>query len=100
MSVYAVVTYDVVDFKKYGEYLAGVVPLLQAQGVEVLAADPAPQAWEGPPRSMCVVLKFVSEAAARRWYEDPEYTPVKQLRLDATRNGSLLVAKQYEPPPA
>ena len=100
MSVYAIVTYDIIDFQKYGTYLEGVVPLLREQGVEVLAADPAPQAWEGPPRSMSVILKFASEEAARRWYDDPAYAPVKQLRLDATRNGSLLVAKQYQPPPA
>lgn len=98
MSVYAIVTYDVVDFKRYGEYLAGVVPLLQQQGVEVLVADSAPQAWEGPTRSMTVVLKFASEEAARRWYDDPAYAPVKRIRLEATRNGSLLLAKAYPPP--
>jgi uncharacterized protein (DUF1330 family) len=44
------------------------------------------------------VLKFDSEEAARNWYNDPDYVPVRQIRLNATENGSLVLAKEFKAP--
>ena len=53
---------------------------------------------EGQGRGVNVVLRFESEEAAMNWYNDPDYGPVKQIRLDTTSNGTAVLAKQFVPP--
>jgi hypothetical protein len=48
------------------------------------------ESGRGSPSERQVILKFETEEAAERWYHDPEYTRVKQIRLDSTKNGSLV----------
>ena len=98
MSVYVIATYDIVDPKKYEGYVPGVMPLLQKHGAEVLAADYEAKALEGRAATVNVVLKFDSEEAARNWYDDPDYAPVRQIRLNATKNGALVVVKEFKAP--
>lgn len=97
MAVYVIVSYDVIDAEGYAGYVPGVVPLLQKHGAEVLVGDFAAQALEGEAAGVHVVLRFASEEAALNWYHDPEYAPVKQLRLDATKNGRMVLAKEFTP---
>ena len=100
MSAYVLAIYDIVDPVAYEAYVPGVIPLLLKHGGEVLVADYDAQALEGGKRSVCVVLKFQSEASALAWYNDPDYQPVKKIRLTSCANGSLLLAKQFAPPGA
>jgi uncharacterized protein (DUF1330 family) len=98
MSAYIIASYDVVDEEGYAGYIPGVGPLLAKHNVEVLVADRDARALEGDKRSMYVVLRFESEAAALAWYNDPEYASVKKIRLDATTHGNLVLARQFVPP--
>ena len=98
MAVYVIVGYDITDPKGYENYVPGVVPLLQKHGAEVLVADYDSKPLEGQPRKVSVVLKFPSEEAARNWYNDPAYGPVKQIRLDSTQGGHAVIAKEFKPP--
>ena len=98
MSAYIVATYDIVDQEGYGPYVPGVIPLLQKHDAEILVADYEPQVLEGDARGVVVVLRFESEEAATNWYNDPEYEPVRRIRLDSTSNGSVFLAKQFVPP--
>ncbi len=98
MSVYVIASYDLEDLEVYEGYVPGVRPLLQKHGAEVLVADYEAKTIEGQGRGVNVVLKFESEAAAMNWYNDPDYGPVKQIRLDSTTNGTLILAKQFVPP--
>lgn len=100
MSVYVIATYDIVDPKGYEGYVPGVMPLLQKHGAEVLSADYGAEALEGRAAGVNVVLKFPSEEAARNWYNDPDYGPVKQIRLNSTENGSIVMAKEFKTPSA
>jgi len=98
MSVYLIATYDIVDPKGYEPYVPAVVPLLQKHGAEILVADYQAEPLEGRAAGVNVVLKFKSEEAARAWYNDPAYGPVKQIRLSSTKGGSLTMAKEFVPP--
>ncbi|MHA2068433.1 MAG: DUF1330 domain-containing protein [Candidatus Thorarchaeota archaeon] len=98
MSVYVIVNYDIEDPAAYEGYVPGVIPLLQKHGAEVLVADYEAQTIEGQGRGVNAVLKFESEAAAMNWYNDPDYGPVKNIRLDSTTNGTIILAKQFVPP--
>ena len=98
MSVYVIATYDISDSKGYEGYVPGVLPLLQKHGAEILVADYEAEALEGRAAGVNVVLKFDSEEAARNWYNDADYGPVKQIRLNSTKNGSVVLAKEFEMP--
>ena len=98
MPAYIIATYDVVDPEKYQDYLAGVTPLLVRHGAEVLVAETAATNLEGEPRGVYVVLRFESDEAARAWYNDPAYEPVRKIRLDASANGNMVLASSFVPP--
>ncbi|HUZ45885.1 MAG TPA: DUF1330 domain-containing protein [Terriglobia bacterium] len=100
MSVYLIASYDITDPKGYEGYAPGVVPLLLKHGAEILVADYAAEALEGRAAGVNVVVKFPSEEAARNWYNDPAYAPVKQIRLNSTQNGSIVMAKEFKMPRA
>lgn len=98
MSAYIIASYNIVDPEAYEAYVPGVIPLLQKHGAEILVADYEAETFEGENRSVFVVLRFESEQAARDWYDDPAYQPVKKIRLDSSENSSLVLAKQFVPP--
>ena len=97
MAVYFIASYDIEDPEGYKTYVPGVVPLLQKYKAEILVADYGAATVEGKARGVNVVLRFESEEAAMNWYNDPDYGPVKQIRLDTTTNGTALLAKQFVP---
>ncbi len=98
MSVYAIVSYDIIDPASYESYVPGVLPLLEKHGGEVVVADFEARTLEGPERSVEVVLRFPSEDAAMAWYEDPEYAPLKELRFDTCDENRLVLAQEFVPP--
>ena len=98
MAVYFIVSYDIDDPEGYKAYVPWVVPLLQKHNAEVLVADYEAKTIEGQGRGVNVVLRFESEEAAMNWYNDPDYGPVKQIRLDTTTNGMVMLAKHFVPP--
>ncbi len=98
MSAYIIVSYDVADQAAYEAYVPGVIPILAKHGAEVLVADSDAQSLEGQASQINVVIRFDSEEAAMAWYNDPEYAPVRQIRLDATKNGVAMLAKEFVMP--
>ena len=95
MAVYFIVSYDIDDPEGYKAYVPGVVPLLQKHNAEILVADYEAKTVEGQGRGVNVVIRFESEEAAMNWYNDPDYEPVKQIRLDTTTNGMVMLAKHF-----
>jgi uncharacterized protein (DUF1330 family) len=45
-----------------------------------------------------VILKFDSEQTLLNWYTDPEYSQVKNIRLNATKNGALVLVREFVQP--
>ena len=98
MTVYAIASYDIADPAGFEPYIPGVVPLIQKHGGEIIVADFEAKSLDGEARGVNVIVKFESEEAAMNWYNDPDYAPVRQTRLDSTENGSLMLAKEFAPP--
>lgn len=97
-AAYFIGSYDITDHEAYERYVAGVVPLLQKHGAEVLVADYDAHSLEGEKRGFYVVLRFSSQDAALAWYHDPAYASVKQIRLDNTNHANAVMAKAFVPP--
>lgn len=100
MSAYIIASYAIDDPKGYEAYVPGVIPLLQKHGAEVLVADYDASALEGSKLPVWIVLKFASEEAALAWYNDPAYEPIKKIRINASSNAKLVLAKGFVPPSA
>lgn len=98
MSVYVIVSYDIVDPDGYESYVPGVLPLLEKHGGKVVVADFEARTLEGPERSVEVVLRFPSEDAAMAWYEDPEYAALKELRFDTCEKNRIVLAREFVAP--
>lgn len=47
---------------------------------------------------MQVVLRVDSDDAARAWYDDPEYEPIRAIRHASCTNNRMTVAKGFVPP--
>jgi uncharacterized protein (DUF1330 family) len=101
MAVYFLVDIrDVTDPDKLSEYRSGVLATVEAHGgcYRVLGgpAEVVEGSWGiGTP----VLLEFPSRTAFDSWYRSDEYSPLLQMRLDATE-GAALVIEGCEHPPA
>ncbi len=99
---YAIVQLDITDMERFfGEYAMHMQPINQAYGVEVLVDSPDVEALEGTyDRNFTVVLKFPSAQAARAWYSDPAYQPLKAKRqaLTNAQRSSLILAPAFQAP--
>jgi uncharacterized protein (DUF1330 family) len=92
MPVYAIAQGRIEDQEQFAAYLEQATPTLIEHGARVLALDDSPAVIEGEvdfPRT--VVIEFESEAAFRRWYDSPEYTAARALRMGAARGTFILV---------
>lgn len=91
MPVYVIAQGRIEDRDKLDQYVAKVIPTIQAGGGRILAFDENPEVVEGEvgfPRT--VVLEFTSKEAFQAWYESDEYQAILPLRLESTP-GSLIV---------
>lgn len=72
------------------DYAKKAGPTVKAHGGKVRAAGVAIEHKEGPwnPKRL-VVIEFPTMAAARVWYDSPEYQAILPMRLKAS-SGSLL----------
>ena len=93
MSAYVIATIVIHDREEYKNYARGALAIFATYGAEVLIAEDAPQVLEGEwDYTRTVVIRFEDEAAAKRWYESPEYQAAAKFRFNsATTN--LIFAK-------
>ena len=99
MSAYFILTQTMTDTERdQKEYLPGVLPFLAKYQAEVVVADFAATPLQGEPATGVVVLKFPSEQAIREFMDNPEYKPVKDIRLAITTNASAVMAPAFTSP--
>lgn len=93
MPAYIIADVEVTDPETYAEYRKVVPPTLEQYGGRFIVRGGAHETLEGgwqPGR--VVVLEFDDVAAAKRWYDSPEYSEIKGIRQRASR-GTLIVVE-------
>jgi uncharacterized protein (DUF1330 family) len=82
---------EITDEEVSREYSRQAVPQIREFGGEVLTARGATYALEGDwsPHSV-TILKFDDRESLMRWYDSPEYAPLKEMRL-ASNVGDIIV---------
>jgi uncharacterized protein (DUF1330 family) len=92
MAAYLFVNIEVKDQTAYAEYRSGVSPVIYKHGGEYLARGGAAEAIEGDwTPSRVVLLKFPDMKALKAFLDDPEYQPLKDLRVRAAESQMLAV---------
>ncbi|MEE9515607.1 MAG: DUF1330 domain-containing protein [Candidatus Adiutricales bacterium] len=97
MPGYVVANYDLKDSEGFQKYPPAVGPTLAQYGGKILAAETNPRNIEGSPRQVIVIIEFESADAAQRWYDSPENTAIKNLRISTTE-GWLAIADGFSVP--
>ena len=92
MPAYLVAEMEVSDLETYARYRAQVPEVIAAHGGRFLVRGGTAEAKEGtPPAGRVVVIEFPDMAAARRFYDAPDYQAILPLRLAASRGRLYLV---------
>jgi uncharacterized protein (DUF1330 family) len=89
MPAYIVGLVEVTDPESYNRYRARTPEVIAQYGGHFVIRGGEPQVLEGDwPAPRVVVIAFPDEAAARRFYESPEYQEIVPIRQGAS-NGTL-----------
>jgi uncharacterized protein (DUF1330 family) len=93
MPAYVIADVEVIDSVGYETYRQQVPATITAYGGRYLARGGATEVLEGswtPKR--CVIVEFPSMVQLKRWWDSPEYQPLRAIRERTTR--STLVATE------
>lgn len=80
MSAYVIVHGTVKDPDKMQEYGAAAGAIVEQYGGEFLCRGPAEVLSGTSNYQIAVILRFADAAAARTWYESPEYQAIIETR--------------------
>jgi uncharacterized protein (DUF1330 family) len=90
MTAYLLVDLDVFDRAGYGEYPPKAWPLIEKHGGKLTHRISEFESMEGDwAPSRMVIIEFPSKTTARAFLCDPDYEPVKAIRL---RTANTLIA--------
>ncbi|MGD9765624.1 MAG: DUF1330 domain-containing protein [Candidatus Binatia bacterium] len=83
---------EVTDPAKMGKYREGVAATVEKYNGRYLVLNGRHDLVEGDYRpTFPVLLEFPSLEQAHRWYDSPEYRPLRELRLSATRGNGVFI---------
>ena len=84
MPAYVVAYVKVTDPESMGAYASQVEALTKSFGGRYLFVGPGAEVLEGDwPLDGMAIIEFPSREAAQRWYDCPEYAPLRALRQAA-----------------
>jgi uncharacterized protein (DUF1330 family) len=99
MAAYFILTHTIIDLEKYRkEYTSQIFYFIEKHGGEVVVASYDAEPLQGNPAKGVVILRFPSEQAVRDFVNDPEYKPVKDIRLALTTNANAVLAPEFQMP--
>jgi len=99
LPVTMIVNLEVTNAASYRQYELGVFPILKRHGGEFVTYDDMPITLEGdaPIKGRAIIFKFPSEAAAKGWYDDPEYQELSKHRRAGTKLRFLTMVHSLPP---
>lgn len=99
MTAYFILTHTITDIERYRkEYIPQVFPFIVKHNGEVIVSSLDAEPLQGSPARSVVVLRFPSEQAVRDFVNDPDYQPVKEVRLALTTHANAVLAPEFQMP--
>jgi len=89
--VIALLRAEDLDSEPLREYRAANTPLVERHGGRFTVRGGRVDVLEGNPPGRVVVIEFPDAAAARAWYDDPDYEAIKGLRQQAAETDLVIV---------
>lgn len=95
---YVVVTITrIKDLEAFRDYAAKVTPMIEKHGGRYVAVDKAPEVRSGEwPFARTVIVAYPNMAAARGWYDSPEYQQIIPIRQRAIEANIVMVRDPEE----
>jgi uncharacterized protein (DUF1330 family) len=93
MAAYFIVDQlEVTDPDTMKTYAAGVADTVRQYGGKMIVRGGAFEVTEGgwTPKRV-IVLEFRDMATLKSWYDSPEYTPLREMRLASSRSNAIMV---------
>jgi uncharacterized protein (DUF1330 family) len=92
MKAYVIVNVAIRDPERYKDYVKAATPTVSAHGGKYLVRGGKAETLEGRiDVQRVVVLEFPSYAAARGWYDSPEYRAALAIRQECSTGDLILV---------
>lgn len=83
---------EITNPEKMNEYREAVFATVERYEGTYRVVGGEQQPLEGDWRpTFPVIIEFENVEKARRWYDSPEYEPLKKLRLSATKGSGVLI---------
>jgi len=96
VSVYILASIKVEDWGEYEKYQNGFMAIFERYQGELLVVSDEPKVIEGEwPFTRAVVIRFPSEAEAKRWYQSTEYQALCEHRWRGSK-GAIIMADSLE----
>jgi uncharacterized protein (DUF1330 family) len=96
MPVYYIISYNIDDPQAFAKYPPLASAIINKYGGKVLAIDTDAVSIEGKGKMMNAIIQFPTQEAALSCYNDPEYKKIKRIRIDATSDVTMVLAKGLE----
>lgn len=98
MKCYVITNYSIDPSKLegYSDYPQKASSITTKFGGRLLVASLDSQIVEGSPEEITVVIEFDSKEKAQQWYSSPEYTAIRNLRINATKAGWLIFTDEFK----
>jgi len=96
MAGYVVGKINIKDPVTYKEYTNHVQTTLDKYGGKFVVRGGQYEIMEGDWQGRLVVIEFESSAAAKLWYNSPEYAIILPIRQKAS-SGDLIIVEGYQP---
>jgi uncharacterized protein (DUF1330 family) len=94
---YMIASYDIKDPATFQRYMDAAGPLAPKYKGKVIVFNTNAPVAEGQPKSVMAIAEFPTLADAQRFYNSPEYSEAKELRIAATE-GSVVITEGFVPP--
>ena len=91
MAAYLIAEVDVTDAKAYEGYRPLAAASIARHGGKYIVRGGRTQGLEGGEPQRVVVLEFATMAAARAFYDSPDYREARKIREAASRSRVFLV---------
>lgn len=101
MAAYIIGEIQITDLDAYKRYTAQTPGVIKKYGGRFIVRGGNGEALEGPAPNRVVVIEFPDRAAAKRFYDAPDYQEILKIRLGASTGRLMLVDGVDSPnPPA
>jgi uncharacterized protein (DUF1330 family) len=94
---YMIAKYEITDQEIYQRYMEAAGPLAPKYNGRIIVFNLNSTGTEGNPRSVMAIAEFPSLADAERFYNSPEYSEAKKLRIASTE-GTVVITEGFVPP--